>query len=72
MPYRIRLTDPNAFIQLDVYVYGGKQGTEQFGASYSYTQRQTWSGVTSATSNSPVNPLAIENMVMTSFRYYLP
>lgn len=53
-------------------LYRGKEGTLQFGASYAYTYRRTWDGVTSATNNTVVRPLAIENTVMTAFRYYLP
>jgi len=57
-------------------IYKGKEGALQLGASYSYTYRRTWDGVntTSSTTSSinTVRPLAIENIVMTSFRYYLP
>jgi hypothetical protein len=57
-------------------LYRGKVGTVQLGASYSYTYRRTWDGVNSnaniPSSLLPVRPFAIENIVMTSFRYYLP
>jgi hypothetical protein len=52
-------------------LFRGREGTVQFGASYSYTYRRTWDGV-GATAGGIVRPLAIENIVMTSFRYYLP
>jgi hypothetical protein len=42
------------------------RGRVQFGAQYSYVTRNTWSG---AASN---EPHGIDNMVFTSFRYYLP
>jgi hypothetical protein len=38
----------------------------QFGMSYSYTYRNTWVGA------NRLQPKAIENMIMSSFRYYLP
>jgi hypothetical protein len=46
--------------------YKGPAGTVQFGMSYSYTYRNTWAGANS------LQPKAIENMILTSFRYYLP
>jgi hypothetical protein len=46
--------------------YRGQSGTVAVGASYSYTHRATWAGL------GGVQPKGIENMVMTSFRYYLP
>ena len=46
--------------------YKGPEGTIQFGMSYSYTYRNTWVGADG------IQPKGIENMVMTSFRYYLP
>lgn len=46
--------------------YKGRSGTLAMGASYSYVYRNTWSGLSSA------QPQGIENMIMTSFRYYIP
>ncbi|MBZ5597300.1 MAG: hypothetical protein LAN83_03160 [Acidobacteriia bacterium] len=46
--------------------YKGPVGTMQFGMSYSYTYKNVW-----AASNGPL-PKGVENMIMTSFRYYLP
>jgi|SRR5580704_12674506 hypothetical protein len=51
--------------------YNGPRGRFQFGTQYSYITRQTWSG-TGFTKGIGVSPQGIENMVMTSFRYYLP
>ncbi len=46
-------------------LYNGPAGRVQFGGQYSYVTRNTWSGVGGA-------PRSIDNMVLTSFRYYLP
>jgi hypothetical protein len=53
-------------------VYDGSKeklnwGRIQFGPQYSYVTRNTWSGATY-----PGEPHGIDNMVFTSFRYYLP
>ncbi|HYY68252.1 MAG TPA: hypothetical protein VE734_00835 [Terriglobales bacterium] len=45
--------------------YAGPKGRIQFGPQYSYLVKNTWANTTG-------NPHAIENMVFTSFRYYLP
>src|SRR6266567_4279445 len=42
------------------------RGRIQFGPQYSYVTRNTWSGALSA------EPHGIDNMIFTSFRYYLP
>jgi hypothetical protein len=50
--------------------YNGPKGRFQFGTQYSYVTRTTWSGVAGpGTSGSPTG---LDNMVFTSFRYYLP
>ncbi len=53
--------------------YNGPKGRLQIGMQYSYLTRQAWSGIGTKL---PVpvgsNPSAIDNMVFTSFRYYLP
>ena len=49
--------------------YKGKEGSLQFGMSYSYTHRNVWAGIVAP---GQPQPLGIENTVMTSFRYYLP
>jgi hypothetical protein len=51
--------------------YSGPKGRMQFGAQYSYVDRNTWSGV-GATAGSTAGPHGIDNMVFTSMRYYLP
>jgi len=57
--------------------YNGPKGRMQFGTQYSYVTRQTWSGATSAPTGGVATPGAltpqgIDNMIFTSFRYYLP
>src|ERR1700733_3073642 len=51
--------------------YNGPRGRFQFGTQYSYITRQTWSG-TGFFKGVGVSPEGLDNMVMTSFRYYLP
>jgi hypothetical protein len=51
--------------------YSGPRGRFQFGTQYSYVNRQTWSGVGFSKSAS-LSPVGLDNMVFTSFRYYLP
>src|SRR5579872_2178057 len=46
--------------------YNGPKGRFQFGPQYSYVDRLTWSGA------SGIQPHGIDNMIFTSFRYYLP
>jgi hypothetical protein len=45
--------------------YNGPKGRLQMGMQYSYITRGTWNGING-------NPEAVNNMVFTSFRYYLP
>jgi hypothetical protein len=45
--------------------YNGPRGKFQYGTQYSYVTRNTWSGEGGS-------PNGIDNMVFTSFRYYLP
>jgi hypothetical protein len=51
--------------------YNGPKGRLQLGPQYSYIVRNTWSGA-SAFKGIGFAPHAVENMFMTSFRYYLP
>jgi hypothetical protein len=51
-------------------VYNGPKGRIQFGPQYSYIDRNTWSGMGATPGER--TPNAIENMVLSSFRYYLP
>ncbi|MGA2419719.1 MAG: hypothetical protein ABSG69_06505 [Candidatus Acidiferrum sp.] len=46
--------------------YQGPKGRFQFGVTYSYFTRDAWSGAEGFT------PKAIDNMIFTSLRYYLP
>lgn len=46
-------------------IYNGPKGRLQMGPQYSYVTRNTWRGTGGA-------PHGIDNMVLTSFRYYLP
>jgi len=46
-------------------VYSGSKGRIQWGPQYSYVVKNTWSGT-------PGEPHAVDNMIFTSFRYYLP
>jgi hypothetical protein len=51
-------------------LYKGPKGTVQFGPQYSYVVRNTWSGLGGKTVLG--EPQGIDNMIFTSFRYYLP
>jgi len=52
-------------------LYNGPKGRLQMGPQYSYLVRNAWSGVGSVADTS-LSPHGVENMVLTSFRYYLP
>jgi hypothetical protein len=51
--------------------YQGPKGRMQFGAAYSYLARVGWSGNNGGSTTS-ISPKAIDNMIWTSFRYYIP
>jgi hypothetical protein len=51
--------------------YQGSKGRLQFGLQYSYLAKDAWSGNNGTTTTS-ISPKGIDNMVWTSFRYYLP
>jgi hypothetical protein len=51
--------------------YSGPRGRVQIGTQYSYVTRLTWSGKGPVTGES-ASPSGLDNMVFTSFRYYLP
>ncbi len=54
-------------------VYSGPKGRFQWGPQYSYLVKNTWSGASGASGSAgTVAPHAIDNMLFTSFRYYLP
>jgi len=58
--------------------YKGPKGTIQFGPQYSYVVRNTWNACGSAALLGPCTvshfsqPRGIQNMFLTSFRYYIP
>jgi hypothetical protein len=51
--------------------YNGPKGRIQWGPQYSYTSRNAWAGAGSVAGTS-LSPHGIDNMLLTSFRYYLP
>jgi len=54
-------------------LYQGEKGRVQWGVTYSYVYKVGWSGSGGvAPGASAIAPKAIDNMVWTSFRYYLP
>jgi len=52
--------------------YQGEKGRFQWGIQYSYFYRTAWSGSNGVTGTATATPHAVDNMVFTSFRYYLP
>jgi hypothetical protein len=53
--------------------YNGPKGRIQIGPQYSYISRDAWVGSASAAGTGPfIAPHGIDNMLFTSFRYYLP
>ncbi len=53
--------------------YNGPKGRLQLGMQYSYLTKTAWAGIGTKAPYSPNNsPTAIDNMIFTSFRYYLP
>jgi len=54
-------------------IYQGEKGRVQWGIAYSYLWKTGWSGAGDLPAGSAgIAPKAIDNMVWTSFRYYLP
>jgi hypothetical protein len=54
-------------------LYQGEKGRVQWGIQYSYLYKVGWSGSGGVAAGAPaIEPKAIDNMVWTSFRYYLP
>src|SRR6266513_207096 len=54
-------------------LYQGPKGGFRWGMTYSYLTRTGWSGSGGLTAGSAgLSPKAVDNMVFTSFRYYLP
>jgi hypothetical protein len=53
--------------------YQGSKGRLQFGVQYSYISKNAWSGTGGVPAGGvAVSPKGIDNMVFTSFRYYIP
>jgi hypothetical protein len=45
----------------------------QFGVQYSYLSKNAWSGTGGVAAGAPaIGPKANDNMIFTSFRYYIP
>jgi len=55
-------------------IYQGEYGRLQWGIQYSYFYKNAWSGTNASglTGKTSIQPHAVDNMVWTSFRYYLP
>ncbi len=53
--------------------YNGPKGRLQMGLQYSYVTKYAWTGYgTKLPAPAGANPSAVDNMFLTSFRYYLP
>jgi hypothetical protein len=53
--------------------YQGSKGRLQFGIQYSYLAKDAWSGTGGvATGGTAISPKGVDNMILTSFRYYIP
>jgi len=50
----------------------GPKGGLRWGIQYSYFTRSGWSGNNGGATTFGISPKAVDNMVWTSFRYYLP
>ena len=53
-------------------LYKGDRGRLRQGFQYGYTVREAWSGAPLTTGGAGVGAKGINNMVWTTFRYYLP
>ncbi len=53
-------------------VYNGPKGGIRWGLQYSYIVKNTWSGNNNTPTAPGVNGKGVENMLLTSFRYYIP
>lgn len=73
----VNCASPTRFIQEGVIgftyrvVNSPKYGRLQYQATYSYLQRNLWSGLTTGT-NFPTGPRAEDNMAHVGMRYYIP
>ncbi len=53
-------------------IYQGPKGGIRWGIQYSYLTKSGWSGNNNVPAAPGISPKAVDNMVLTSFRYYLP
>jgi hypothetical protein len=53
-------------------VYTGPKGGVRWGIQYSYITKTGWSGNNGVATAVGVSPKAVDNMLFTSFRYYIP
>ncbi|HTQ60043.1 MAG TPA: cell envelope integrity protein TolA [Candidatus Solibacter sp.] len=53
-------------------LYKGSKGGIRWGLQYSYLVKNTWSGNNNTPTAPGVNGKAVDNMLLTSFRYYIP
>jgi hypothetical protein len=53
-------------------LYQGPRGGVRWGIQYSYIFKNTWSGNNNTLTAPGINGKAVDNMVFTSFRYYIP
>jgi hypothetical protein len=53
-------------------IYQGPKGRIQWGMQYAYFTKSAWSGNNNVPGAFTIDPKAVDNMVWTSFRYYLP
>jgi hypothetical protein len=53
--------------------YNGPKGGMRWGVQYSYITKSGWSGSGGLAAGTPgISPKAVDNMIWTSFRYYIP
>jgi hypothetical protein len=52
--------------------YNGPKGRVQWGLQYAYFTKNAWAGNNNVTGAASIGPKAVDNMIWTSFRYYLP
>ena len=54
-------------------LYNGPKGGVRWGIQYSYVTKSGWSGSGGLAAGTPgISPKAVDNMIWTSFRYYIP
>ena len=49
-----------------------KYGRIQYQVNYQYMQRNLWSGIGGGPAPTPSGPRALDNMIFTGMRYYIP